>query len=53
MFVFLDMFPLNQPEVMIARAEENFDSGGKLTDQSATQRIRVLLKALTGWMKSL
>jgi len=29
MLVFLNMFPSNQPEVMIAHAEERFDQEGK------------------------
>ena len=30
MFVFLNMFPLNQPEVMIAHAKDKFDNEGNL-----------------------
>lgn len=47
------MFPLNQPEVMIAQAEDKFDSEGNLTDQKATQKLCELLEALTEWTKSL
>src|SRR6185437_9037474 len=32
MMVFLNMFPLNQPEVMIANASQRFDAQGNLTD---------------------
>ncbi|OQW31472.1 MAG: NADPH-dependent FMN reductase [Nitrospira sp. SG-bin1] len=53
MFVFLNMFPLNQPEVMIAQAEDKFDNEGNLKDPNTTQRIRELLEALIGWTKSL
>ena len=31
-FVFLNMIPMNQPEVMVAFAEEKVDSNGRLTD---------------------
>ena len=53
MFVFLNMFPLNQPEVMIAQAAEKFDHEGNLKDQITTQKIRELLETLTEWTKSL
>ena len=32
MMVFLNMFPINQPEVMIGNASERFDAQGNLTD---------------------
>ena len=53
MFVFLNMFPLNQPEVMISHAEDKFDHEGNLKDQITTQKIRELLETLTEWTKSL
>ena len=53
MFVFLNMFPLNQPEVMIAHAKDKFDSEGNLEDQITTQKIRELLESLTEWTKLL
>jgi len=53
MFVFLNMYPLNQPEVMISHAEDKFDHEGHLKDQTTTQKIRELLEALTTWTKSL
>jgi chromate reductase len=53
MFVFLNMFPLNQPEVMIAHADDKFDKKGNLKDQLTAQKIRELLEALTEWTKSL
>jgi chromate reductase len=53
MFVFLNMFPLNQPEVMISHAEGKFDNEGNLTDQITIQKIRELLESLTKWTKLL
>ena len=38
MMVFLNMFPVNQPEVMIGNASERFDAEGSLTDD-ATNRL--------------
>lgn len=49
MFVFLNMFPLNQPEVMIAQAAEKFDEHGNLKDAKTTQKIKELLEALVEW----
>jgi chromate reductase len=53
MFVVLNLYPLNQPEVMIAHAEDKFDSEGNLIDQKAAQKLRELLEALTERTKSL
>ena len=53
MFVFLNMFPVNQPEVMISYAEDKFDNEGNLKDQKTIQKIRELLETLTEWTKSL
>jgi chromate reductase len=49
MFVFLNMFPINQPEVMIANAMERFDQNGSLTDQKSKDLIRKLLANLVDW----
>jgi len=46
MCVYLNLFPLNRPEVMIADAEKNFDKDGKLTNETARRLIRELLEAL-------
>lgn len=45
-FVYLNMHPLNQPELMIPSAENKFDNQGKLTDPKARQRVGELLVAL-------
>jgi chromate reductase len=52
-FVFLNMFPLNRPEVMIGNADERFDEQGNLTDQDTKERIGKLLVALESWTKLL
>ncbi len=52
-FVFLNMFPLNQPEVLIANADQKFDTDGKLTDKKTAQKIRELLQALADWTRRL
>ena len=51
MFVFLNMFPINQPEVMIGNAQDRFDSQGNLTDDATKEFIRQLLQNLVEWTK--
>jgi chromate reductase len=49
MMVFLNMFPVNQPEVMIGNASERFDAQGNLTDDATKEFIRQLLQNLVDW----
>ncbi len=49
MFVFLNMYPLNRPEVIIPNVADKFDSAGNLTDQHTKEKIQELLKALSVW----
>lgn len=49
MFVFLNMFPLNQPEVMIPGAMQKFDGQGGLIDEKAKTLVRQLLQGLVDW----
>jgi chromate reductase len=53
MFVFLNMFAVNQPEVMIAHAHKHFDEQGNLTDETAKKLIGQLLEELVGLTKKL
>ncbi|MFN7927947.1 MAG: NAD(P)H-dependent oxidoreductase [Blastocatellia bacterium] len=53
MFVFLNMFPLNQPEVMIGNAAERFDEAGNLTDEKTKELIGQLLQKLVEWTRRL
>ena len=48
-FVFLNIFPINQPEVMIGNASERFDAEGNLTDEKTREYIRKLLQGLADW----
>jgi chromate reductase len=48
-FVFLNMFPINQPEVMIGNATDRFDAEGNLTDETTRKLIRQLLQNLVQW----
>jgi chromate reductase len=51
--VFLDMHPLNKPEVLIFQAQNKFDAAGKLTDDVARGLIRDLMAALAGWARQI
>ena len=52
-FVFLNMYPLNRPEVMISNAAQRFDAQGHLADEGSRTRIRQLLEALVAWTRRL
>ena len=47
--VFLNMLPINKPEVLIAQAQNKFDAEGRLTDQATRDLIGQLLVALRDW----
>src|SRR5437588_12346109 len=47
--VFLNMFPVNKPEVMIPQAQNRFDAEGNLTDEIAKGLIKQLLESLQTW----
>ena len=51
MMVFLNMFPINQPEVMIGNASERFDAEGNLIDDATKEFIRQLLQNLVEWTR--
>jgi len=51
--VFLDMHPLNKPEVLIGQAQTKFDAEGRLTDEAARGFIRDLLVALDQWTRQI
>jgi len=48
-FVFLDMHPINRPEVMLADAQNNIDEKGNLTNPQTRQLISQLLESLVTW----
>ena len=49
MMVFLNMFPINQPEVMVGNCTDKFDEQGNLTDGETRDFIRKQLEALIEW----
>jgi chromate reductase, NAD(P)H dehydrogenase (quinone) len=51
--VFLDMHPLNKPEVFIGQAQTKFDADGNLTDEAARGFIRDLMANLAAWTRQI
>src|SRR4051812_20617170 len=47
--VFLNMYPLNKPEVMINNCASKFDENGRLTDEKTREFLRHALEALVEW----
>jgi chromate reductase len=51
--VFLDMHPLNQPEVMIGNCADKFNEQGDLADEKTKGFIKDQLQTLVEWTKKL
>ena len=51
--VFLNMYSLNRPEVMVPLAQEKIDQNGRITDQKTREKIKELLQALVFWTRKL
>ena len=51
--VFLDMHPLNHPEVMIGNCSDKFNTAGDLTDEATREFIRKQLVKLVEWSQKL
>ena len=49
--VYLNMFSINQPEVLISHAMDRFDQEGNLTDAPTRDRIIGLLQNLVDWAR--
>ena len=52
-FIYLNMYPVNKPEVMIGNASERFDEQGNLIDEVSKNLIRQLLRNLVDWTHKL
>ena len=52
-FVFLNMYPVNKPEVFVSFAFQKFDDKGRLLDEKTKELIRELLDNLVAWAKRL
>ena len=49
MFVFLNMYPVNGPEVIVPFAQDKFDANGKLIDENTRKYLTQLLRSLVDW----
>lgn len=52
-FVFLNMYPINQPEVMMPFAEEKVDNEGKIADKVTRELVKQLLTSLIDWTRKI
>lgn len=50
-FVFLNMHPMNGPEVMISNAYERFDEQGNLKDAKTKEAIQKMLQNFVVWIR--
>jgi len=53
MFVFLNMHPVNVPEVIVTFASEKFDSEGNLLEDNTKKFLTQLLQNLSMWTRKL
>lgn len=49
----LNMYPINQPQLLVARAEERFDAKLKLTNEESREILQNLLAILVEWTRKL
>jgi len=52
-FVFLNMYPVNKPEVIVTFAPQKIDENGRLTDETTKNLIKELLENLVAWTRKL
>jgi chromate reductase len=52
-FIFLDMHPVNRPEVMMPYAQDKVDANGNVTNEQTRKLIRELLESLVRWTEQL
>jgi chromate reductase, NAD(P)H dehydrogenase (quinone) len=48
-FIYLDMYPVNKPEVMVPSANEKIDENGNVTDEKTRRKIKELVESLAAW----
>jgi chromate reductase, NAD(P)H dehydrogenase (quinone) len=51
--VFVDLHPINKPEVFVRNAQTVFDGAGNLVDQETRKIVRQYLDALASWTRRL
>jgi len=51
--VFLNMYPINKPLVIVTLAQDKFDANGKLLDDNTKKFLGQLLENLANWTRKL
>ena len=51
--VFLDMHPINKPEVFVRNGQSAFDASGKLTDEATAKLVGQMWVALADWTRKI
>jgi chromate reductase len=52
-FVYINMHPVNWPEVMVPFAADKVDDSGRVTDEKTRRKIRELVESLIAWTRRL
>jgi chromate reductase, NAD(P)H dehydrogenase (quinone) len=52
-FVYLNMYPINGPDVVVNFAQQKFDANGNLVDQGTRKFLGQLLQNLVNWTRRL
>jgi len=52
-FVYLNMHPINRPEVIVTFADQKIDDKGRVVDEKTRKKIHELLVALVAWTRRL
>ncbi len=51
--IFLNMYPINKPLVIVTFVQDKFDANGKLVDDNTKKFLRQLLENLANWTRKL
>jgi chromate reductase len=51
--IYLNMHPMEQPELHVSKVQEVFDENGVLVDESLKSKVVDYLKAFAGWIERL
>ena len=52
-FMYLNMYPINRPEVIVTFAQDKLDANGNLVDENTQMFVRQLLQNLVNWTRKL
>ncbi|BAI62975.1 putative NADPH:quinone oxidoreductase [Methanocella paludicola SANAE] len=52
-FVYINMHPVNRPEIMVPFAADKVDANGRVTDEKTRRKIKELLESLASWTRRL